>query len=132
LILGAHGTLLEPPPGVDAGLKQTQDFMERLAKVLSPKFAHTTPGWLNHTIGGKWTTPDLETAVKEATAKGISKLVYYPYGFLADNAESELEGRCILRQFNQLETIHLPCVNTWAPFLEYLAGRILQRLKAEG
>jgi protoheme ferro-lyase len=128
LLLGVHGTLVKGPPGVDTGLAPTQSFHDRLSARLAPRFAHASIGWLNHTMGGEWTSPDLETAAREMAARGIRRAVYYPFGFLADNAESQLEGRTILRQFEDLEVLHLPCLNTWPPFLDHLADRVIEQL----
>jgi hypothetical protein len=50
-------------------------------------------GCLNQTRGGRWTEPPIEEALAEVQARGHSRVVYYPYGVLADNAESELEGQ---------------------------------------
>ena len=50
-------------------------------------------GWLNHTRGGKWTDPPIEETLKRVSDAGFRDVVYYPYGFLADNAESQLEGQ---------------------------------------
>ncbi len=55
---------------------------------------------------------------------GFRKVVYYPYGFLADNAESELEGRIALRARPELTPIHLPCLNGSLLYLEAQARQI--------
>ena len=60
------------------------------------QFGMVVNGWLNHTRGGRWTEPPIEEALARVKASGFSRVVYYPYGFLADNAESELEGRVAL------------------------------------
>ena len=80
---------------------------------------------MNHVRGGEWTSPDLESALNEVKKQGIQNLVYYPFGFLADNAETQLEGQLELQKFPRLNILHLPCFNTWPPFLHYLADRIL-------
>ena len=58
-------------------------------------------------------------------AAGFRRAVYYPYGFLADNAESELEGRVALRARPELEAVHLPCLNAAPEYLGALAGQIV-------
>jgi protoporphyrin/coproporphyrin ferrochelatase len=125
LIMGAHGTVLQPPAGFDNGLETTQRFYDSLAKRLSPLFAFTSVGWLNHTVGGEWTKPDLETAITEVAKRGIKKVVYYPFGFLADNTETQLETALHFRKHSDLQLIHIPCLNDWPPFVDYLAGRVL-------
>lgn len=130
LILGAHGTVIEGPPGIDTGLKPSVSFYERLSARLAPRFAAVSVGWLNHTMGGEWTSPALEAAAESMRDKGIRRVVYFPFGFLGDNAESELEGRQIFRNVPELEVLHLPCVNTWGPFIEFLATRIEEQLNS--
>ncbi|MBN1478029.1 ferrochelatase, partial [Candidatus Sumerlaeota bacterium] len=128
LLLGAHGTLIEAPEGVNTGLESTQRFLDRLSERLAPRFAHTSVGWLNHTLGGEWTSPDLETAAADMLERGLRRVVYYPFGFLADNAETQLEGRVILRGFDALEPLHLQCLNAWPPFVEHLAKRVMRQV----
>lgn len=125
LLLGAHGTLVNGPPGVETGLVATQRFYDRLAERLAPMFHSVSIGWLNHALGGEWTSPDLETATRQMVQRGLHRVVYFPFGFLADNAESQLEGRCVLRDFESLQVLHLDCLNAWPPFVEYLAQRIV-------
>lgn len=127
LILGAHGTLIHPPPGIDNGLGTMQCAHQRLRDMLAPHFRHISVGWLNHTLGGEWTQPDLATAARDMVERGIRRTVYYPFGFLADNAETQLEGRLVLRE-SALEVLHLPCLNASPPFIEHLARRVVARL----
>lgn len=131
LLLGVHGTLVEAAPGVDTGLEATRDFYRRLSALLAPRFAVASIGWLNHWWGGKWTSPDLRTAARRMAAGRIRKAVYFPFGFLADNAETQLEGRRIFRRIPELEILHLPCLNDWPPFIDFLARRVRNALKSE-
>ncbi len=128
LLLGVHGTLVNGPPGVDTGLGTTQCFYQRLRDRLQARFAYTSVGWLNHTLGGEWTSPDLATTATETEKRGIRRVAYYPFGFVADDAETQLEGRTILSQHPSLSVQYLPCMNDWPPFMEYLAMRVLERL----
>ena len=83
-------------------------------------------GWLNHTRGGRWTEPPIEAALARVQAAGFSRVVYFPYGFLADNAESELEGRIALSTVADLEARHLPCLNDSPGLMAILAQQIRQ------
>ena len=60
-------------------------------------------------------------------AAGIPRVVYYPYGFLADNAESELEGRIALAAHPAIAARHLPCLNDSAPLLAAIADQVRVR-----
>lgn len=124
LLLGVHGTLVNGPPGIDTGYGTTQAFYQRLAERLAPRFASAEVGWMNHRVGGEWTKPELEESAAEMAKRGLRRVVYFPFGFLADNAETELEGRTVLRQQPDLEVTHLPCLNAWPPFIDYLAARV--------
>jgi protoheme ferro-lyase len=111
LVLAAHGTLVEPPRPIDTGLAATESLRTAIAARLAPHFGVVVNGWLNHTRGGRWTDPPIEGALAQVVAAGYRRVVYYPYGFLADNAESELEGRMALEAHRVVATRHLPCLN---------------------
>ena len=61
---------------------------------------------------------------------GFTRAVYFPYGFLADNAETELEGRIALRGQPGIEARHLPCLNESASLIEALARQVSVRAEA--
>lgn len=126
LVLAAHGTVLNPPTPIDTGLAATEALRHGIASRLAPHFGLVTHGWLNHTRGGKWTDPPIEEALQHVADAGFTRVVYYPYGFLADNAESELEGRIALAQQRDLEARHLPCLND----SEALASALAQQIRA--
>ena len=60
----------------------------------------------------------------KVVAAGFKRVVYFPYGFLADNAESQLEGRIALRTRPELESWHLPCLNESPLLIEALARSV--------
>lgn len=123
LVLAAHGTVLDPPRPIDTGLDATRRLCDGIAARLAPHFGVVVNGWLNHTRGGRWTEPPIDAALARAVAAGCRRVVYYPYGFLADNAETELEGRIALDGLpDGVEARHLPCLNDSAPFTSLLAG----------
>ena len=112
LVLAAHGTLLEPPRPMNTGRIGTEAIAASIARGLAPCFGRIERAWLNHTRGGAWTTPSVEAALRDLASAGFRRIVYVPYGFLADNAESELEGRIFLETRPEFrEVLHLPCLN---------------------
>jgi len=125
LLLGAHGTVLEGPPGNDTGLDVSQGLYERLAGKLAGEFAKVSVGWMNHTRGGEWTSPGLASAAADLVRSGIRRAAYFPFGFLADNADTQLEARCILRGVPELSVQYVPCLNQWPAFVYYLADRVI-------
>lgn len=126
LVLAAHGTVLDPPKPLDTGRESTEALCSAIASRLSSHFGLVVNGWLNHTRGGRWTEPPIEAALAQVQAAGFSRVVYFPYGFLADNAESELEGRIALSTVADLETRHLPCLNDSPELMAILAQQIRQ------
>jgi protoheme ferro-lyase len=134
VMLAAHGTVVNPPPGVDNGLLPYGRVLIRLRRLLRPHFGRVRIGWLNHTRGGKWTTPPVTDALQYVQNRGFRQLVYFPWGFTTDNAETALEGRMALREmptpFERVE--YLPCVNAGPAFVSLLADRITERLGQPG
>jgi len=127
LVLAAHGTVTNPSRPIDTGLAATDALRNSIVARLSPHFGAVTHGWLNHTRGGRWTEPAIEDTMKDVVARGYSRVVYYPYGFLADNAESELEGRLALAG-HPFESRYVACLNDSPHLMEALARQILEQV----
>jgi len=126
LLLAAHGTLVDPPKPIATGRLETTAVAEGIARLLAPRFGRVLWGWLNHTMGGEWTSPAADAAFRMLLADGYKRIVYFPYGFLADNAESQLEGKIILKTAPEgVTTFHLPCLNASPALAEALARAVL-------
>ncbi len=128
LLLSAHGTLLQPPRPYETGRLATERLCERIRRGLQGEFGKVCNGWLNHIYGGEWTKPPADEALKCLAGEGYKKVVYFPYGFLADNAESELEGRQVLRTQPQMESVHLACLNESPALAELIAWQVAGRI----
>lgn len=124
LVLAAHGTLLQPARPVDTGLAATERLITEIKSRLSTEFGLVVNGWLNHTRGGRWTEPAMDDALRHIVDAGFTKAVYFPFGFLADNAETELEGRVALRKQPGLQALHLPCLNDAPSLIAALASAV--------
>ena len=124
LVLAAHGTLLEPQKPIETGRIATERIAAGIAERLRDRFDRIQLGWLNHVYGGRWTEPAADVALRELSQSGVKKVVYFPFGFLADNAESELEGRVALRAVPEMEAFHLPCLNTAAELIGAIADQL--------
>ena len=111
LVLAAHGTLLEPPRPIETGRVATERIAALIEARLKARFGRVQLGWLNHVYGGKWTEPAADVALRDLEKQGFRRVVYYPFGFLADNAESQLEGRVALRAAPGISGAHLSCLN---------------------
>ena len=125
LVLAAHGTLLDPPRPMETGRVATERVCAAIEHRLAGRFGGVFSGWLNHTRGGRWTEPPMEETLKRVAAARFERVVYFPYGFLADNAESELEGRVLLRAHPWRSVVHLPCLNVEPEFIGALVRHVL-------
>lgn len=125
LVLAAHGTVLEPPKPIDTGREATEALCHDIRGRLEGHFGLVVNGWLNHSRGGRWTEPPVAEALRHVVAAGFRRVVYFPYGFLGDNAESQLEGRVALAQEPSLEARHLPCLNESRALLDLLVRQVL-------
>ncbi len=126
MVIAAHGTLLEPAKPIDTGRGATECVAAGVTERCSGHFGRIQIGWLNHVYGGEWTKPPANEALRMVAEAGYRKVVYFPFGFSADNAESQLEGRIALRTQPGLEAVHLPCVNDTPAFIDALAGHVLE------
>jgi protoheme ferro-lyase len=132
LILAAHGTVLEPPKPIDTGREATEALCAEIRTRVADRFGLVSNGWLNHTRGGRWTEPPVDEALRHAVAQGFRRIVYFPYGFLGDNAESQLEGRIALDAIGArsagtgIGALHLPCLNDAPALLDLLARQVVK------
>lgn len=122
VMLAAHGTVVNPPSGVDNGLAHFQEVLTHVQSAIASRVGQVSVGWLNHTRGGTWTTPAVPAALEDLRTHGYKNLVYFPWGFTTDNAETMLEGRIALRvmadPFERVE--YLECINSYPPFVGLL------------
>ena len=125
LVLAAHGTLLKPSKPIETGLMATELLRCRIEQRLSGCFGIVVNGWLNHTRGGQWTDPPIEEALKRVSEAGFRDVVYYPYGFLADNAESQLEGQLAAAGRPELKVRFVPCLNSSPELAQVIASQVL-------
>jgi protoheme ferro-lyase len=124
LVLAAHGTLLKPAKPIETGLVATERLCSGIQQRLATCFGMIANGWLNHTRGGKWTEPPIEETLKRVYAQGYRDVVYYPYGFLADNAESQLEGRLAAAAHPDMRVRFVPCFNESPDLASTIASQI--------
>src|SRR5262249_17219711 len=124
LVLAAPGAVPEPPGPMETGREATERVCAAISTRLADRFGGIYSGWLNHTRGGRWTEPPMEEALAQVAKAGFENVVYFPYGFLADNAESELEGRVFLRAHEWKSVVHLPCLNSEPELMTALAAHV--------
>lgn len=125
LVLAAHGTLIKPAKPIETGLVATEQLCKGIEQRLLKCFGMVSNGWLNHTRGGQWTDPPIEETLKRVSEAGFRDVVYYPYGFLADNAESQLEGQLAAAGRPELKVRFVPCLNGSFSLAEEIATQVV-------
>ncbi|MBN1518131.1 ferrochelatase [Candidatus Sumerlaeota bacterium] len=128
LILGAHGTIVTLPDSIPNGADELMTLAKGVRRRLMQRFAKVRIGWLNHQLGGKWTQPDVTESARRAQRDGIRHVVYFPFGFMADNNETQNEGKAALSDFEWDDALYLPCLNADPRFIEILARKTIERL----
>jgi len=122
LLLGAHGTIVSPHAAIqENGFEATYRLGKEVMDGVSDCFEEVSIGWFNHERGGEWTSPSMEEAARAMLENGIEEFVYFPFGFLADNEETELNAKTILESVGIRGYTHLPCVNEDDEFIDLLA-----------
>lgn len=124
LVLAAHGTLLAPEKPIETGREATEQLCAGIQDNLSGRFGMIANGWLNHSRGGKWTDPPIEQTLQRVKDAGYRDVVYYPYGFLADNAESQLEGKLAAAAQPGLNVRFVPCLNGSTELADVIASQV--------
>ncbi|MEM1250151.1 MAG: ferrochelatase [Acidobacteriota bacterium] len=129
--LGAHGSVQTPTAGVDNGVLAFGELCWKIYSQVRGNFGMARNGWLNHERGGRWTEPSVERLLPRLREAGYDKLVYFPWGFTTDNAESALEGRIFCDEMeNPFERVeYMPCLNTAPQLIDLLADRVRAHLK---
>jgi len=136
LVLVIHGTLVRDragnPPRVFTGLDETSAFFEAIKKRITsdPRnvFHEIRQGCMNHSAGGQWTDDTIEKALEEFRADGYDSVVMFPYGFFADNSETEYEAQTLLDKSSIAYKQYIRCINGSPDFAGWLSGRIVAEL----
>lgn len=138
LILAIHGTLVRDrsgnPPKVFTGLDETIAFFESMkSKIMAdPRniFSDVRQGCMNHSTGGEWTSDTIEKALREYKEEGYGSVVMFPYGFFADNSETEHDACNKLESAGFPLTQYVRCINDSPEFGLWLSGKVLDELQA--
>lgn len=133
LMLLFHGTLVEDrngaPPKFHTGHAETLTFARRLTALVEsdPRtpWGTVTTAFLNHDVGGKWSTPSFEEAARMVIGKGFRHVSLFAAGYFSDGNETlHRESRLsAIAPGVQVETI--PCLNDSPHLIACLAGRVV-------
>lgn len=138
LVLVIHGTLVKDlagnPPALFTGYPETMAFFAAMQQCImaDPRniFNRVMQGCINHSRGGEWTSDTIEKALAEFKAEGYDGVVMFPYGFFADNSETEYDARKQLDAAAFPLSQYIRCSNDDPEFIEWLSGKVLDGLQA--
>jgi protoporphyrin/coproporphyrin ferrochelatase len=132
LVLVIHGTIVRrrdgSAPSVFTGLEETFSFFRAMRdRILGdPRniFGEVRLGCLNHRSGGEWTGETVEKALGEFREEGAEAVAMFPFGYFADNSETDYEAQKQLDASGIRRTQYIPCINSSPEFNSWLAGLI--------
>jgi ferrochelatase len=132
LVLVIHGTIVRDrkgnPPSVFTGLEETYAFFrimrERILADPRNPFGEVKLGCLNHTAGGEWTPDTAEKALVELREAGVDSVAMFPFGYFADNSETDYEAKRQLEASGISRTQYIHCINESPEFYRWLARLI--------
>ena len=136
LVLVIHGTIVRNrkgnPPSVFTGLEETYAFFrvmrDRILGDPRNVFGEVKLGCLNHTAGGEWTSDTAEKALGELSEAGYEAVAMFPFGYFADNSETDYEAKRQLDASGIGHTQYIPCINASPDFFRWLATRIEEEI----
>jgi len=138
LVLVIHGTLVKDragnPPTIFTGLEETMAFFEVMKQKIMAHpqniFSDVLQGCMNHSRGGEWTSDTIEKALLDYKREGYKGVVMFPYGFFADNSETEYDARKKLEQSGFPLYQYIRCINDSLSLGRWLAEQVLEKLQA--
>jgi ferrochelatase len=136
LVLVIHGTIVRnrkgEVPSVFTGLNETMQFYKLMReKILAdPRnvFGEVKLGCLNHSRGGEWSPETLKRALDEFADEGVSSVAIFPFGYFADNSETDYEAKKLLDQAPLSLKHYIPCINDSPVFTGWLASKIVAEI----
>ena len=111
VVLCLHGCPIENK-GMETGVRESTALYYAMQERLNRRFPLVSPGWMNHPVPGKWTTPDVDQGATNLIGLGAQALVVVPIGFVTENPETQREiCYTIDKVKDQVETLHLATLN---------------------
>ncbi|NTW54681.1 MAG: ferrochelatase [Chlorobaculum sp.] len=133
LMLLFHGTLVEDrngaPPAFHTGHAETVEFARRLAVLIEsdPRTPWGTvmTAFLNHDVGGKWSNPSFEEAVRMLGGKGFQHVSLFAAGYFSDGNETIHREPALSAIEPGVVVESIPCLNDSPHLIACLAQRIV-------
>ncbi len=137
LVLAFHGTLVADArgnaPSFHTGLEETIAFGESLRKSIGSDarnaFGDIHVAFLNHDVGGEWTSPSLEETLDRLKKENTEHVALFSAGFFSDGNETLLNAKEALLESGIDVTFYIPCMNDQDAFVGYLSDRIVAAVK---
>jgi len=131
LVLVLHGTVVRDErgqtPGYHTGADEKTAYAERLRAALlavpDRPWQRVEIAYLNHGVGGEWSSPTLPELLSRLGAEGVQSIVAYACEHLVDGSET-VQLPEVLAAGAVPETHQVPCLNASARFISFLAGRV--------
>lgn len=133
LMLLFHGTLVEDrngaPPAFHTGHAETVEFARRLTALIEadPRtpWGTVTTAFLNHDVGGKWSTPSFEEAARILPGKGFRHVSLFAAGYFSDGNETLHRESAFSAIEPSVSVETIPCLNDSPHLIACLAGRVV-------
>jgi protoporphyrin/coproporphyrin ferrochelatase len=133
LMLLFHGTLVEDrdgaAPAFRTGHEETLAFARMLTALIAsdPRnpWGTVMTAFLNHDVGGRWSSPSFEEACRSLAGKGYAHVSLFAAGYFSDGNETihREQHLAAIEPAIRVETI--PCLNDSSRLISFLAGRIV-------
>jgi len=132
LVLAFHGTLEKNQkghePGFHTGSKEIATMASTLQKAVRDDdrngYERVEVAYLNHDVGGTWSSPSLQEMLENLCKSGIDALELFSCGYFSDGTETMLNAREHVAESGIEKAGFIPCLNESEAFAEYLAAKI--------
>ena len=132
LVLAFHGTLEKNQKGHEpefhTGSKEIATMASALQKAVRYDhrngYERVEVAYLNHDVGGTWSSPSLQEMLENLCKSGIDALELFSCGYFSDGTETMLNAREHVAESGIEKAGFIPCLNESEAFAEYLAAKI--------
>jgi ferrochelatase len=133
LVLVMHGTVVRDErgaaPGFHTGVAEKDAYGKALSSRLmtrpARRWQRVEIAYLNHGVGGEWSSPTLSALLARLAAEGVHSAVAYACEHVVEGGETA-GLPAVLAASPVRETHQLPSLNASAPFTDFLAARVRQ------
>lgn len=133
LMLLFHGTLVEDRngqvPSFRTGHEESLLFSRRLTALVESDernpWGTVMTAFLNHDVGGKWSSPSYEEACRVLDRRGFRDVSLFAAGYFSDGNETVHRAGKLAESRPTLTVRTIPCMNDAPAFISCLAGKVI-------